>query len=961
MSVGNIVLALLLFAFDQSNGQSNGLTRSGRIWAIAKLLEGLGFFGLGLRGEIPDWISIPIGNALLFGGFATEFFTAHVYLRLSRMWYAVLVLAAALIAVFLAGYAIGLPETDRIALFAAMSVIIFGATGIAHLTRWNSATILGRVFGLSYVLMGVIGIVRTVAAAMGPGFTLMSNAPPQTITFGPLALFMLFNGFSFLLLAQEDTGRKLMRNRERLTQARRIAKIASVEMDLTTGLPVWSSGLPELLGFASDQTPPDWESFRARIHPEDRPKVDDSVVASQRGRALEPDEYRILGGDGQWRWVRREAELLPSRGDVPSTILVTLQDITDRVRMEDELRQGYASLQRAQRMGKMGSVDVDLETMKVRWSDELYSIYGRDPKDGPADLDTFLQMIHPDDRHLVGSIRDQYTRDLRGAPDGTATEFRIVRSDGAVRWIHREVQQVRDDHGRPVALVTVEQDVTARVEMEDELRHSTERLVLAQRTGRIGSAEIDLQAGRTTRSAEYLRLLGIDPAKGSCSAEDVLEAFHPDDREKVGEGMRKAALGQDVPPVDLRILRHDGAIAWVKRHQQFVADAAGKQRLVIVTLQDITERVRIEDELRRSSERLVLAQRTGRIGSAEIDLRTGLGIRSDEFYRVLGLDPAAARADDRDVFIETLHPDDRDKLRIVIEKTARGEHVPPIDLRVIREDGKIVWVRRHHDFIVGASGARESAIITIQDITDQKMLEQAKDEFVSTVSHELRTPLTSIRGALALVTATMTVDVPEKVRHLIDVASRNSERLSRLVDDLLDVQRIAAGRMIYHIADVNLLPLVEDAIEANRPLGAKHGIELRLVDTLPGVRVRADAERLMQVMANLLSNAVKFSKAGQVVEVSMQRRSPWVRITVEDHGEGIPSAFHNKMFKPFSQSDSSDTRRKGGSGLGLSIVEAIVTHHQGHISFETEMGQGTRFHIDLKELDSGANDASAAA
>ncbi len=195
-------------------------------------------------------------------------------------------------------------------------------------------------------------------------------------------------------------------------------------------------------------------------------------------------------------------------------------------------------------------------------------------------------------------------------------------------------------------------------------------------------------------------------------------------------------------------------------------------------------------------------------------------------------------------------------------------------------------------------------------------MEQAKDEFVSTVSHELRTPLTSIRGALALAAASVTVDVPEKVRHLLDVANRNSERLTRLVDDLLDVQRIAAGRMIYHLADVSLSPLIEDAVEANRPFGFKSGVEIVLKAKIPGIRVRADAERLMQVMNNLLSNAIKYSKTGQAVEVSIERRSPWVRITVEDHGEGIPSDFHSKMFKPFSQLDSSDSRPQGRFGAG---------------------------------------------
>jgi PAS domain S-box-containing protein len=665
----------------------------------------------------------------------------------------------------------------------------------------------------------VIGIARAVLAAAGAGYTLMQNVAPQTITFGSLVLFMLVNGYSFILLAQERAGRKLIKTRERLLRARRMTKMASMEVDIESRRSLWSSGLPELLGLEPGREPKTWTDYRALIHPDDLDRVDDSVTQAQSGKPLDPDEYRILGGDGKWRWLRRETEILPAAdGRGRGTILITLQDVTERVHMEDELRQGNISLKRAQRMGRIGSADIDLNTMKVAWSDELYDIYGRDPAEGPADLDTFLTYLHPDDRYLIPAIREQY---LSGIP-GSSTEFRIVRPDGGIRWIHREAEQIADATGKPLGLITVEQDVT--------------------------------------------------------------------------------------------------------------------------------ERVLMEKELRRGHDRLALAQRTGRIGSSELDMRTGTSVRSDEFYRVLGLDPAKVKANDIEKMIEAYHPDDRDTLRDIMRRTANGETLPATDLRIVRPDGSIGWIRRHHDFQRAADGTPETAIITVQDVTDQKLLEQAKDEFVSTVSHELRTPLTSIRGALALVTASIGSDVPEKLRHLIDVALRNSDRLAHLVDDLLDVQRIAAGRMIYHLADVSLAPLIEDAVEANRPFGAKHGVEIRLGAMASGALVHADAERLMQVMNNLLSNAIKYSKPGQTVEVSLERRSPWVRITVTDHGEGIPAAFHGKMFKPFSQSDSSDARRKGGSGLGLSIIDAIVKRHDGRVSFETEMGRGTRFHVDLKEL-----------
>jgi PAS domain S-box-containing protein len=381
--------------------------------------------------------------------------------------------------------------------------------------------------------------------------------------------------------------------------------------------------------------------------------------------------------------------------------------------------------------------------------------------------------------------------------------------------------------------------------------------------------------------------------------------------------------------------------------------------VAIVTLQDITEQVMMEAELRHGRDRLVFAQRMGRIGNAEMDLRTGAFVRSEEFSRLLGMD-AASPPKGLDEIVSVAHPDDREKLRESFVRMRAGRPVPSMELRIQRPDGEIIWVRRDQEIVMGADGTAERAVVTLQDITSQKALDQQKDEFVSNINHELRTPLTSIRGALQLVLASRASPLPEKMWRLLDIANRNSDRLAGLVDDLLDVQRIREGRMVYRIADVAVSPIVVDSIEATRTFAGQREVEVKLRTDDPTALIRADAQRVGQVMANLLSNAIKFSRPGQVVEVDIERRSPWVRITVQDHGEGIPEAFRSQMFKHFSQSDGSHTRKHGGSGLGLSIVEAIVSHHEGRISFDSELGAGTSFYIDLKEVAAAVPEAEGA-
>ena len=241
-------------------------------------------------------------------------------------------------------------------------------------------------------------------------------------------------------------------------------------------------------------------------------------------------------------------------------------------------------------------------------------------------------------------------------------------------------------------------------------------------------------------------------------------------------------------------------------------------------------------------------------------------------------------------------------------------------------------------------------IALIRDITERRRIETMKNEFVSTVSHELRTPLTAIRGALGLINGPMSAQLPETLRNLVAIAANNSDRLVRLINDILDIEKIEAGHMRFEMAVLPLLPLLQQAIQANQAYAEQYKVQLRLRENLPDCLVRADSDRLMQLMANLLSNAAKFSPEGGEVEVDVMVQGREVRVSVIDRGPGIPLEFQQKMFQKFSQADSSDTRIKGGTGLGLSICKAIVEHMGGSIGFESEPGQGTTMYFTLPLL-----------
>ncbi|HJX27466.1 MAG TPA: ATP-binding protein, partial [Thermoanaerobaculia bacterium] len=241
----------------------------------------------------------------------------------------------------------------------------------------------------------------------------------------------------------------------------------------------------------------------------------------------------------------------------------------------------------------------------------------------------------------------------------------------------------------------------------------------------------------------------------------------------------------------------------------------------------------------------------------------------------------------------------------------------------------------------------------VRDIDERKRVERMKDDFISVVSHELRTPLTSIHGALSLTTGGVAGKLPEQARTLVEIAAKNSDRLVRLVNDILDLEKMDSGTMIFRPSPVAVLPLLEQAAESNRAYCDLHGVALRIVEDGADARVWADADRLQQVLANLLSNAAKNSPRGGTVEIGAQRTGGRLRIRVTDHGPGIPPEFQPHVFEKFAQADVSPARQSGGTGLGLSISKAIVEQHGGRLWFETSPETGTTFLFDLPELEDG--------
>jgi signal transduction histidine kinase len=251
------------------------------------------------------------------------------------------------------------------------------------------------------------------------------------------------------------------------------------------------------------------------------------------------------------------------------------------------------------------------------------------------------------------------------------------------------------------------------------------------------------------------------------------------------------------------------------------------------------------------------------------------------------------------------------------------------------------------DYLVKGQIETRALLRALRYSVERKRLDRLKDEFVSTVSHELRTPLTSIYASLGLLIGEAAGKLPDPMGRLLAIAHKNSERLVRLVNDILDVEKMESGRAIFNFGRVDVRSLVGQAIEGNRALAEGLGVRIRLEGVDAVFDVRTDPDRLTQVVTNLLSNAVKFSSAQDEVVVSIEEAADAVRISVRDHGIGIPADFKPHVFERFAQADATNTRAKGGTGLGLSIVKQIVDRLGGETGFADAPGGGTVFHVEL--------------
>jgi PAS domain S-box-containing protein len=479
-----------------------------------------------------------------------------------------------------------------------------------------------------------------------------------------------------------------------------------------------------------------------------------------------------------------------------------------------------------------------------------------------------------------------------------------------------------------------------------------ERLLLeAQRLAGLGFFRLTLATQQYTWSEEMYRLYDYPPGEPMDVAKHRARV-HPDDLAYVARLQGQMIAGREPMHFEYRIIDRTGDIRYLVAHMKVQRDAAGAPEAIIGTVQDITAH-------KRQEELLYEAQAIARMGSWEFDVVSGQGYWSDEYFRLCGYEPQAFVVT-RERFQAVVHPEDFG--RVWGGMMWLADHPGPFETeyRVFRPDGTLVRLVSRGRVLVNREGRARKLIGTVQDVTAQKETEQAlrraRDEaqeasrakslFLANMSHELRTPLNAIIGYAEMVQEAAAEMTPAEIAADLGKIHGAGRHLLALINDILDLSKIEAGKMDLELETVPVGPLLAEIAEGFGALTAPRGNRLEL-DVPPGLpALCTDATKLRQCVLNLLANANKFTQAGRI-RLAAEQADTQVRIRVADTGIGMDAETQSRLFQDFVQADPSTTRKYGGTGLGLAITRRFCQLMGGDVTVESAPGQGATFTITL--------------
>jgi len=680
---------------------------------------------------------------------------------------------------------------------------------------------------------------------------------------------------------------------------------------------------------------------------------------------IEPIPYVPDRGEyaGQTRWCG--AYVYPVRGTdgaVEEVVLVH-NDVTALKGAEAALRAATERWELAVNATQDGIWDWNPPTGELYWSPRCKQMLGyADDELSPA-VDTVRDLLHPDDRERAWA---ETVRHLEGHTPHFECEYRLRHKDGSYLWVLARGVALRDAGGRPVRVIGSHADITDRKRAEQALREAEERLRLGLRAGKTGTWDWDIAGNRVVWSDQLYEFHGLRPGQFNGTVAEFGRLVHPDDAERVQAALQRALQGGRDYELEFRTVRPDGQVRWLATSGEVFFDDAGNPVRMLGATNDVTHRKVTEEALARSTERLELAQRAAHIGVFDWDVQSGRVVWTEEEERLFGLEPGTFEGN-IDGWARRVVPEDAGRMhREMADAMARGQREMDFAFRLFRPDGTTRRIQGNARFVYDDAGKPLRMVGVNVDVTERERLEaeraqlleaerraradaeaasQAKDRFLAVLSHELRTPLTPVLATVEALAADPAL--PPQFAEDVAVIRRNVELEARLIDDIIDVTRIARGKVQLHHEAVDVHASIRHALAICQKEVEAKGLELGLVLRARRHHVWADPTRLQQVLWNVVNNAVKFTPPeGRVTVRTSDGPDGRLLVQVSDTGIGITPDVLPRLFNAFEQGERAITRRFGGLGLGLTITKALVEMHGGTIEAASEgKGRGATFSL----------------
>ena len=619
-------------------------------------------------------------------------------------------------------------------------------------------------------------------------------------------------------------------------------------------------------------------------------------------------------------------------------------------------RRSAEFLEFAQAAGGFGVFELNLVTGQIKGTSLFFELIGLEGHDMSLTRDEWLASIHPED--LEGVVHALGDAIVSGG--GYESEYRTLTAAGEIRWLAGRGQVLLGGEGYDSRAIGTIADITERKALEDKLHYATESLNIAQTAAGVATFDFDFRRNGRICSDNFRELLGIPSATPLDDLNRALSRVHPDDFAHVRGAPLETTPADPYYRCEYRVLLDGGGERWIGEKAKVSRGPTGDVERITGALVDISDLKHTKAALGSVEIRLERALRGTQDGLWEIDLLTNVswyGLRFGELlgYRVEELGSS------HDQFVTLIHPEDRERVGVSLDDHLERRAVYDLEFRVRHKAGHYEWMRARGQAERAADGTPLRLAGAMQLITDRKHAEQtsldakltaeaanrAKSSFLANLSHEIRTPMNGVIGMSQILAET---PLDNTQREYLDIIRGSAKALLSLINGVLDLSKIEADRLELENVEFDLIHLLYETVAATALQTAAKGIELIVsIEAEVPVLIRADPGRLRQVVLNLLGNAVKFTHEGHITvhlatRVDANARTSLI-LEVTDTGIGIPADRLDRLFKSFSQVDSSTTRHYGGTGLGLSIVKRLAELMGGEVGVRSEVGNGSTFWV----------------